>query len=68
MGRASAELFVREGAKVLEVDVSGRQNDTAAALGESVVAFQRDVAKEWKRGLQDWSPMASCRFTDSFQE
>jgi NAD(P)-dependent dehydrogenase (short-subunit alcohol dehydrogenase family) len=46
MGRASAEVFVREGAKVLAVDISGRQNDTAAALGESVVAFQCDVTKE----------------------
>ena len=46
MGRASAEVFVREGAKVLAVDVSGRQKDTAAALGESVVAFQCDVTKE----------------------
>jgi len=46
MGRAAAEVFVREGAKVLAVDISGRQNDTAAALGESVVAFQCDVTKE----------------------
>jgi NAD(P)-dependent dehydrogenase (short-subunit alcohol dehydrogenase family) len=46
MGRASAEVFVREGARVLAVDISGRQEETAAALGGAVVAHQCDVTDE----------------------
>ena len=46
MGRAAAEVFVREGAKVLAVDISGRQNETATSLGKDVVPFQCDVTKE----------------------
>jgi len=46
MGRASAEVFAREGAKILAVDVTGRQDDTAADLGDGVVACQCDVSDE----------------------
>lgn len=46
MGRASAEVFVREGARVLAVDVSGREEETAQALGEDVRAFHCDVTEE----------------------
>jgi NAD(P)-dependent dehydrogenase (short-subunit alcohol dehydrogenase family) len=46
MGRASAEVFVREGASVLAADISGRQEETAKALGDAVVPFQVDVADE----------------------
>lgn len=46
MGRAAAEVFVREGARVLAVDVSGNQDGTAAALGDGVVAFQCNVVDE----------------------
>ena len=46
MGRAAAEVFVREGAKVLAADISGGQDDTAAALGDGVVPFQVDVTDE----------------------
>ena len=46
MGRASAEVFVREGAKVLAADISGRQDETAEVLGDAVVPFQLDVADE----------------------
>ncbi len=46
MGRAAAEVFVREGAKVLAADISGQQEDTAAALGDDAVAFQVDVSDE----------------------
>ena len=46
MGRASTEVFVREGAKVFAVDISGRQEDTAAALGNAVVAHQCDMTDE----------------------
>jgi NAD(P)-dependent dehydrogenase (short-subunit alcohol dehydrogenase family) len=46
MGRAAAEVFARESAKVLAADISGGQNDTAAALGDAVVPFQVDVTDE----------------------
>jgi NAD(P)-dependent dehydrogenase (short-subunit alcohol dehydrogenase family) len=46
MGRASTEVFAREGAKVLAVDVSGREEDTAAALGDAVVPCRCDVTDE----------------------
>lgn len=46
MGRATAEVFAREGAKVLAVDVSGAEEDTAASLGDAVVPFRCDVTDE----------------------
>jgi NAD(P)-dependent dehydrogenase (short-subunit alcohol dehydrogenase family) len=46
MGRASARAFVREGAKVLGVDVSGREQETAAELGDAFVPFHADVSQE----------------------
>lgn len=46
MGRASARVFVREGAKVLVADISGRQDDTAAELGTAVVPCTCDVSVE----------------------
>lgn len=46
MGRASAEVFVREGARVLAADISGRQEETAEALGDAVVPFSVDVTDE----------------------
>ena len=46
MARASAKIFVREGAKVLAADVSGRENDTAAELGDAVVPIHCDVTQE----------------------
>ena len=46
MGRASAEVFVREGARVLAADISGRQDETAEALGDAVVPFRVDVSDE----------------------
>jgi len=46
MGRASAEVFVREGAKVLAADISGREEETVEALGDAVVAFRVDVSDE----------------------
>ena len=44
MARASTRVFVREGAKVLAADISGRENDTAAELGDSggAVPLRRD--------------------------
>ena len=46
MGRASARVFVREGARVLAADISGRQDDTAAELGAAVVPCRCDVSVE----------------------
>jgi NAD(P)-dependent dehydrogenase (short-subunit alcohol dehydrogenase family) len=46
MGRASARVFVREGAKVLAADISGREEETAAELGDAVVPVHCDVTKE----------------------
>ena len=46
MARASTEVFVREGAKVLAADISGREEETAAKLGDAVVPFHCDVTKE----------------------
>ena len=46
MARASTHVFVREGAKVLAADISGREDDTAAELGDSVVPFHCDVTQE----------------------
>lgn len=44
IGRASAELFAREGARVVCADVSGQQHDTAAAIGSAAVAVAVDVS------------------------
>lgn len=46
MARASTRVFVREGARVLAVDISGREQDTAAELGNQVVPYRCDVTRE----------------------
>jgi NAD(P)-dependent dehydrogenase (short-subunit alcohol dehydrogenase family) len=46
IGRASARLFVREGARVLAVDLSGREDETAAELGDAALPFRCDVTQE----------------------
>ena len=46
MARASTHVFVREGARVLAVDVSGREKETADALGDAVTPFHCDVTDE----------------------
>ena len=46
MARASSRVFVREGAKVLAADISGREDETAAELGDAVVPFRCDVSDE----------------------
>lgn len=46
MARASARVFVREGAKVLGADVSGREKETAQELGGAFVPFHADVSQE----------------------
>ena len=46
MGKASVEVFVREGAKVVAADISGAENDTATEVGEGVVPIHCDVTDE----------------------
>jgi NAD(P)-dependent dehydrogenase (short-subunit alcohol dehydrogenase family) len=46
MAKAAAEVFVREGAKVLAADISGAQEQTAKELGDACVPFHVDVTSE----------------------
>ncbi len=46
MARATAAVFVREGAQVLAADITGREEETAAELGDAVVAHRCDVTDE----------------------
>ncbi len=46
MARATAKVFVREGAKVLGADISGREQETAEELGDAFVPFHADVSQE----------------------
>jgi NAD(P)-dependent dehydrogenase (short-subunit alcohol dehydrogenase family) len=46
MARACAEVFVREGARVVAADISGGQEETAAALGDACAAVTVDVTDE----------------------
>lgn len=45
IGRATATLFAREGAKVVCADVSGNEKDAAASIGDDAIAVHADVAK-----------------------
>jgi NAD(P)-dependent dehydrogenase (short-subunit alcohol dehydrogenase family) len=46
MARASAHVFVREGAKVLGADITGREQETASELGDAFVPCHADVSDE----------------------
>jgi NAD(P)-dependent dehydrogenase (short-subunit alcohol dehydrogenase family) len=46
MGRSAVQVFARHGAKVLAADISGKEEETAAALGAGVVPFRCDVTRE----------------------
>jgi NAD(P)-dependent dehydrogenase (short-subunit alcohol dehydrogenase family) len=46
MGEAAAELFHREGAKVVLADISGEQEKVAKRLGDGAIAVHADVSKE----------------------
>jgi NAD(P)-dependent dehydrogenase (short-subunit alcohol dehydrogenase family) len=46
MGRAMAQMFAAEGAKLVCADISGEQDEVAAALGDVAVGVHADVAKE----------------------
>lgn len=45
IGRASSLLFAREGAKVVCADISGKEEETAATIGDAAIAVRVDVAK-----------------------
>ncbi|MCX4090813.1 SDR family NAD(P)-dependent oxidoreductase [Nocardia sp. alder85J] len=45
IGRATALLFAREGARVVCADISGREEKTAAAIGDAAIGVHVDVAK-----------------------
>ena len=45
IGAASAELFCREGARVIAVDISGKQEDVAKRIGANCLPFHADVSK-----------------------
>ena len=46
MAKASVQVFVREGAKVVAGDISGAEKDTAAEVGKGVLPVHCDVTKE----------------------
>ena len=46
MARATSHVFVREGAKVFGVDITGREKETADELGDAFVPFNADVSDE----------------------
>jgi NAD(P)-dependent dehydrogenase (short-subunit alcohol dehydrogenase family) len=46
MGKAMAELFAAQGAKVVCADISGKQREVAAAIGGGAIAVHADVADE----------------------
>jgi NAD(P)-dependent dehydrogenase (short-subunit alcohol dehydrogenase family) len=46
IGKACAEVFVREGAQVVAVDISGAEKDLPADLGSAVLPFHADVSRE----------------------
>jgi NAD(P)-dependent dehydrogenase (short-subunit alcohol dehydrogenase family) len=46
LGKAMAQVFAREGAKVLAVDITGAQEAVSRELGSAVVPFHADVGRE----------------------
>lgn len=46
MGRAMAQVFAREGAKLVLADISGNQDEVAQAVGGGAIAVSCDVADE----------------------
>jgi NAD(P)-dependent dehydrogenase (short-subunit alcohol dehydrogenase family) len=46
MGRKAAEVFVREGAKVVLADRSGEEETVAAEIGDAAIAVHADVSIE----------------------
>ena len=49
MAKASAKLFVAEGARVVAADISGAEKDTAAEIGDGVLPVHCDVTERGRR-------------------
>jgi NAD(P)-dependent dehydrogenase (short-subunit alcohol dehydrogenase family) len=60
MGKAMAQLFASEGAKVICADISGKQDAVAAAIGAAAVPVHADVANE--SDIQKMIAVAEERF------
>lgn len=60
MGKAMAELFAREGAKLLLTDISGNEEAVAASLGDAAVPLHVDVSSE--DDIQKMIATAEARF------
>jgi NAD(P)-dependent dehydrogenase (short-subunit alcohol dehydrogenase family) len=60
MGRATAELFAAEGARVVCADISGQQVDVASSLGSAGLAVQADVTRA--EDVQQMVSLAEERF------
>lgn len=46
MGKATAKILAREGARIVACDISGAQDQTVAEIGGEAVAVQCDIADE----------------------
>lgn len=46
LGKETAKIFVREGAKVVLLDITGQEADAAAEIGPDALAIQCDVSQE----------------------
>lgn len=46
MGKAMAQLFAAEGARLVLADISGQQDEVAAGLGDAAIGVHADVAEE----------------------
>lgn len=60
MGKAMAEMFAAEGAKLVLADISGKQDEVAAAIGKGAVPVRCDVSRE--EDLQQVIATAEERF------
>lgn len=46
MGKAMAEMFAKQGARLVLADISGKQEEVAATLGSAAIAVHANVAEE----------------------
>lgn len=46
LGKETAKLFVREGARVALLDITGQENDAAAEIGPEALPLHADVSRE----------------------
>lgn len=46
LGKETAKVFVREGAKVVLLDITGQQDDAASEIGPDALAIHCDVSQE----------------------